>query len=172
RDAEAESRQRIVARMFRRGALVILLLILAVAGRPPGSSAADKADAANDFFETTIRPLLVEHCHKCHGETKPKSGLRLTSRTAILRGGDTGPAAVPGKPNESLLIQAVRQQGDLKMPPKEKLTQAQIDQLTRWVQLGLPWPETNPEKSVAAVQQGNDYLITDEQRQFWSFQPV
>src|SRR5438132_2956030 len=123
---------------------LVLLLMLAITGQARNVGAADKAGpAANDFFETEIRPLLVERCHKCHGENKPKSGLRLTSRAAVLRGGDTGPAVVPGKPDESLLIQAVRHEGDLKMPPNEKLTQAQIDQLTRWVKLGLPWPENS-----------------------------
>jgi hypothetical protein len=147
--------------------------MLAFAAQSSEGSAADpESPAANDFFETEIRPLLVQRCHKCHGEQKPKSGLRLTSRAALLKGGDTGPAAVPGKPEESLLIRAVRQDGDLKMPPNEKLTQAQIDKLTRWVQRGLTWPETPPDKSILAVRQGPQYPISAEQRRFWSFQPV
>src|SRR5207237_3594369 len=104
---------------MRRCRALLLLLILAVTVQPSRGYAADNASSANDFFETEIRPLLAERCHKCHGENKPKSGLRLSSRAAVLHGGDTGPAVVPGKPDESLLIQAVRHEGDLKMPPTE-----------------------------------------------------
>ena len=78
--------------------------------------------AAVEFFETSVRPVLIESCQKCHGPGKQSSGLRLDSREAILKGGDTGPAVVPGKPDESLLVQAVEQTHDeLKMPPKTKL---------------------------------------------------
>ncbi|MFM7150642.1 MAG: c-type cytochrome domain-containing protein, partial [Gemmataceae bacterium] len=76
---------------------------------------------ASDHFEKHIRPLLVEKCQSCHGEKKAKGGLRLDSRAAMVKGGDSGPVVVPGKPDESLLIQAVRQSGSLKMPPKGKL---------------------------------------------------
>ena len=91
---------------------------------------------------------------------------------AVLKGGDTGPAAVAGKPAESLLIQAVRHEGDLKMPPNGKLTQAEMNKLTRWVRLGLPWPEPRPDQSNPAVPPGQEYQISAEQRHFWSFQPV
>src|SRR5579884_14830 len=94
------------------------------------------------FFEKEIRPLLAERCFDCHGGKKTRGGPKLTSRAAILRGGDTRPAAVPGKPDESLLIQAVRRTGDLKMPPKQKLSDRDVARLVRWVELGLPWPET------------------------------
>jgi hypothetical protein len=163
---------------MRRAALVGFMLMLALAGRPSESGAADKiSSAGNDFFEREIRPLLVARCYKCHGENKPKSGLRLTSRASVLKGGDTGSAAIPGKPEESLLIQAVRQVGELKMPPNEKLTQGQVDQLTRWVKLGLPWPEANADQANAdqantTSRRGEHYQITDEQRRFWSFQPL
>src|SRR5437879_5101824 len=140
--------------MMRSAAVVGFWLVLAFAGQPRESAASDKTSpASNDFFENDIRPLLVARCHKCHGENKPKAGLRLTSRAAVLKGGDTGPAAIPGKPEESLLIQAVRQEDELKMPPNEKLTQAQVDGLSRWVKLGLPWPEANPDKLSKAARQ-------------------
>src|SRR5437870_3843099 len=92
-----------------------------------GSPAA--ADPGREFFEKKIRPVLVEHCFKCHsGEAgKPKGGLRLDSRAAVLQGGDTGPALVPGQPNDSLLLQAVRYtDAGLRMPPKGKLPDAVI----------------------------------------------
>ena len=79
------------------------------------------------FFETSVRPVLTEHCLKCHGDKKQWAGLRLDSREAALRGGDSGAAVVPGKPLESLLIRAVRHEDkDLKMPQDDKLSQRQI----------------------------------------------
>src|SRR5437764_13852959 len=93
-----------------------------------------------DFFENRIRPLLSEHCFNCHGPEKQMSGLRLDSRAALLRGGDNGPAVKPGDPEQSLLLQAVRQDGDLKMPPKIKLKPEQIDALAVWIKNGASWP--------------------------------
>src|SRR5262245_54627386 len=87
------------------------------AGDTPG-----KDLATVEFFEREVRPLLIEKCQACHGEKKVRGGLRLTGKSAVLKGGDRGPALVPGKPEESLLIQAVGYSGDLKMPPAGKLT--------------------------------------------------
>jgi len=125
--------------------------------------------AAVEFFEKEVRPLLVEHCVKCHRDDKVKGGLQLTGRAAVLRGGDSGAAVVPGKPRESLLIQAVRYDAEVRMPPKNKLKDEQIAVLARWVEMGAPWPgetATQPPPQSAAFQ------ITAEQRRFWSFQPV
>ena len=92
-------------------------------------------------FETHIRPILDEHCLKCHGSAKQWAGLRLDSREAILKGGDSGPAAVAGEPNASLLIRAVRHEDEnLKMPQDDKLTEQQVEVLTSWVKSGLPFP--------------------------------
>ncbi|MCX7400437.1 MAG: PSD1 and planctomycete cytochrome C domain-containing protein [Planctomycetales bacterium] len=92
-------------------------------------------------FETHVRPILDEHCLKCHGSTKQWASLRLDSRKAILKGGDSGPAAVAGEPNESLLIRAVRHDDEnLKMPQDDKLTDAQIEILSSWVKSGLAFP--------------------------------
>ena len=105
-----------------------------------GSEAEPTAEQVQ-FFETSIRPLLIEKCHKCHGAEKQWGTLRLDSREAVLRGGDTGAAIVPGQPAESLLVKAISHTDDnLKMPPKEKLTDRQIADLTRWVALGAPFP--------------------------------
>src|SRR5437879_7156010 len=94
-----------------------------------------------EFFEKEVRPLLVARCHKCHGDlAKPKGKLRLTSRTNVLQGGESGPAAVAGKPGESLLVQAIGYTDVLKMPPTERLPDREIATLTRWVQMGLAWP--------------------------------
>jgi hypothetical protein len=133
----------------------------------PVSSAA--APSADDFFEKQVRPLLVEHCLGCHGDKKPRGGLRLTSRAHLLKGGDSGPAAVAGKPNDSLLVQALRYNDAPRMPPKQKLSDRDIAVLTRWVQIGLPWPEAGARPGPPA---GGAFTITPEQRNFWSFRPV
>jgi mono/diheme cytochrome c family protein len=92
-------------------------------------------------FETHVRPILDEHCLKCHGSTKQWASLRLDSRKAILKGGDSGPAAVAGEPDESLLIRAVRHDDEnLKMPQDDKLTDEQIEILSNWVKSGLAFP--------------------------------
>ena len=88
------------------------------------------ADRADDF-ERHVRPMLVAHCLKCHGDAKPKGGLSLTSRAALLKGGDSGPAVVPGDPERSLLVRAVRYLDDgTRMPPASKMPRADIDRLT------------------------------------------
>lgn len=94
------------------------------------------------FFEKQVRPILVEHCDKCHGEKKQWGGLRLDSREAILAGGESGPAAVASQPEQSLFIRAIRQTDEnLKMPEEGKLSEEEIATLTRWVEMGLPYPE-------------------------------
>src|ERR1700733_11162864 len=80
----------------------------------------------DDDFEKHVRPLLVKHCFKCHGPTKASGGLRLDSREAILKGGESGPAAVVGKPEESRLLKAVAYRDDLRMPPQGKLPDGDI----------------------------------------------
>ena len=116
-----------------KGLLVSMGQNLCRSVRPPGllaaalllttPLAADVADpppaAAYEFFEKKVRPLLATHCFECHGAQKQESGLRLDSREAVLRGGDTGPAALPGSVAESLLLEAVEHRG-LEMPPLPK----------------------------------------------------
>jgi hypothetical protein len=126
------------------------------------------AETPFHFFETRIRPVLADHCTRCHGETKHKSGLRLDSRRAMLTGGDRGPAIVPGRPDKSLLIQAIGHADDLKMPPTKKLTTAQIADLTRWVKMGAPWPVGD---AVSTVRRG-PFQLTERDRAHWAFQPV
>ena len=90
---------------------------------------------ANDeglrIFESEVRPVLMEHCQSCHGAKKQEAGLRLDFRQGLLHGGDSGAAVVPGKPDESLLIAAVRHIGDVQMPPKQKLKDKQIESLVQ-----------------------------------------
>jgi hypothetical protein len=132
-----------------------------------GVRAADPSPAEAEFFEKEVRPLLVNRCQKCHGDQKTKGDLRLDSLASVLKGGASGPAVVPGQPEASRLIRAIRYTDSPKMPPKEKLADADIVTLTRWVQMGLPWPETAGTATTA-----DRFQITAEQRRFWSFQPV
>lgn len=93
------------------------------------------------FFENHVRPILFDHCLECHGDKKQWGGLRLDSREAALRGGDSGPAIVPGKPQESLLIRAIRHVDDLKMPKEGKLNEQEITKLEQWIHMGAPHSE-------------------------------
>ena len=97
-----------------------------------------------EFFETKIRPLFAEECYRCHSDEakKLKGDLRLDTRSGMLKGGETGAAIVPGNPDASLLIKAVRYKDqDTAMPPKRRLSDAQIADLEAWVKLGSPYPE-------------------------------
>ncbi|MCW5557253.1 MAG: hypothetical protein KIT22_05390, partial [Verrucomicrobiae bacterium] len=101
--------------------------------------------AAEEFFESRIRPLLIEHCYECHSaeHRKAKGGLLLDSREGWRKGGEGGPVIVPGDPDHSRLIQAVRYlDKDLRMPPKEPLSREQIESLVAWVEQGAPDPRT------------------------------
>ncbi len=96
-----------------------------------------------DFFENKIRPVLADHCYKCHSTyaEKVKGGLLLDSRAALLQGGDDGPVIVPGNPEASLLIKAVRYTDpDLQMPKDKKLADDEIADLAAWVKMGAPDP--------------------------------
>src|SRR4029453_18805322 len=108
-----------------------------------------------DFFETKVRPVLANSCLDCHTDMR-SGGLRLDSREAMLKGGKSGPALVPGDPEKSLLIQAVRQTGALKMPKGGKLTAAEIDGLVEWVKNGAVWPPF-PTTSFAVVLGGSTH---------------
>jgi hypothetical protein len=132
---------------------------------PINAQSPTRADV--DFFESKVRPLLIQNCHECHSTKakKQKGGLLLDSRAAILAGGDTGPAVVPGHPEKSLLIEAVRQtNGKLMMPKKGKLRPQEIAILEEWVARGAPYPGS-AEPSVA-----KDGIDWARGRAFWSFQ--
>ncbi len=97
---------------------------------------------AEALFESKVRPVLAQSCVKCHGDKKARGGLRIDSRAAVLRGGDRGPAVVPGEPNKSLLIQALRYtHADVKMPPDQRLPAAVVKDFEAWVKGGAAWPE-------------------------------
>ncbi len=121
----------------------------------------------NRFFEQHVRPLLVENCFECHGKSKQKGDLRLDSISEILAGGESGPSIVPKKADESLLIEAIRYES-YEMPPGGKMSEEKIAILEKWIEMGAPWPGQDRH---AAVKNSAD-KITDEDRQFWSFQPL
>src|SRR5438309_237371 len=126
--------------MLRR---IVVLTLFSLAGTALPRAAA--GDAGVEFFEKKVRPVLVEHCYSCHASTgkKQRGGLALDSRPALQKGGDSGTALVPGKPDDSLLIKAIRYTDpDLRMPPKSKLPAAVIADLEKWVALGAPDPRT------------------------------
>lgn len=127
---------------------------------------ADPAPDGIAFFESKIRPLLVDRCLECHGEKKQKGGLRLDSRAAWQQGGETGPAITPGNVDASLLIKAVRYADkDLQMPPKKQLAPEEVAVLEQWVKLGAPDPRDGKLVLAKAV----DF---EAGRKMWAFQPV
>src|SRR5438034_3687235 len=134
---------------------------------PPTAQEAVRPESA-EFFEARVRPVLAANCYDCHTEEQ-LGGLRLDSREAMLKGGKRGPAIVPGDPDHSLLVAAVRQSGDLKMPKGGRLKPEDVDALAAWVRAGAPWPTAA--KTTAAAKAGG-YVIKPEQRAFWAFQPI
>ena len=149
-----------------------LWLLLFLVGTPQLAGAEKKpaADGAAglDFFEAKIRPVLVEHCYKCHSVEagKSKGDLLLDSREAIRAGGDRGPAVVPGDPEASLLLTAISHADpDLKMPPKkERLPEAVIDDIRTWIRMGA----ADPREEVAA-NATRPPVDLEAGRRFWAF---
>lgn len=151
-----------------------LTLVLMLTAAPADDAKKDPtpppSKEALQFFESKVRPVLADHCFKCHAGDKHKGGLRLDARAAVLAGGDQGPAIVLGNPDKSLLIKAIRHDdGQLKMPPKEKLTKEQIAALTEWVRIGAPWPGGDTPTATVAKR---EKIITDKDRAHWAFRPV
>jgi cytochrome c553 len=143
----------------------ILCLIITVGFLDLSRNAAIAQSEALVHFEKNIRPVLVTSCLKCHGPEKQKGGLRLDSLNAILKGGETGPALEPGRPEKSLILSALRYE-DLEMPPKAPLASSVIDQFATWISNGAPWA-TNLDSIRPA-----DDKITATDREWWAFQPV
>src|SRR5262245_36502219 len=122
-----------------------------------------------EFFEMRVRPVLTRTCLTCHAATR-MGGLDMTSRDGLLKGGNSGPAVVPGEPEHSLLIQAVSYTHKrLKMPLQQpRLSDQEVADLSAWVKAGAIWPES----PAASSSPSPEYRITPEQRAFWAFQPV
>jgi hypothetical protein len=131
------------------------------------SFSADLTPAQAQFFENKIRPVLADNCYKCHSQSseKIKAGLLLDTKEALLKGGETGPAIVPGDPEKSLLIKAVRYTDpDLQMPPKgKKLSDDQIADLVAWVKMGAPDPR---------IATASQKAWADSGKKHWAWQPL
>jgi len=124
------------------------------------------------FFESKIRPALIEHCYECHsvGAKKIKGGLVLDSRAGVQKGGDTGAVITPGDPDASLLIQALRHVSeDIAMPPKKKLPPEVIADFEQWVRLGAPDPRTTDTLAAVQAKEGIDWA---KAREWWSLRPL
>jgi hypothetical protein len=142
-------------------------------------------NAAEQFFVDEVRPVLTTRCISCHGPDKAEGGLRLDSRDAAVEGGDSGPSLVPGKPNDSLLLMAVKRTHKvLEMPPKQKLSKTDVATLERWILDGAPWPtalRSTDEAPVASGERIGDawsdsrnpivQLFGGERLDLWSLRP-
>ena len=153
--------------IFNRAAAVILFSVFLIADARARAADNPASREALEFFERKVRPLLSGSCFRCHGEKKQKGKLRLDSLERILAGGESGPAVVAGNPQESRLIRAIGYQDpELKMPPKEKLSDDQVSILVRWVELGAPWPKEGPG---GAVKREPGLEVTARDRDWWAF---
>ncbi len=148
------------------GAWCVLAILLAAPLR-----AAEANLAGIEFFERKVRPLFAENCYSCHGEEKQKGKLRLDSPAAISAGGESGPVIAAGKPDESRMILAVSYKDEeLKMPPKTRLSDKQVTDLTEWVKLGAPMPASDVASNTAPSKK--EFQITEKDRAHWAFQPL
>jgi hypothetical protein len=154
-------------------ATVMSLAIINAAQAPADRANATSSTAQSvEFFETRIRPLLAANCFACHSESA-MAGLRVDSREGMLKGGETGAAIVPGKPEESTLIKAIQHaDGYPKMPRgRARLQQADIDALIEWVRAGAPWP-TAASATAATPVVSHEKPVTAEHRAYWAFKPL
>lgn len=159
-----------------RRVLVLLGMCLAAFIVWPRERADSQESAAFDaasveFFTTKVKPLLEARCFECHGpETKVlKGGLSLASRAAMLRGGDSGPVIVPGKPSESLLVKAINYV-DFEMPPKSRMPDGEVAILTEWVKRGAPWTVGKDDpKSDHKIE---SFPIEERKGKHWAWQPI
>ena len=125
-------------------------------------------------FEDRIRPLLLQHCVTCHGPTKSEAGLRLDQPMRFAQGGDSGPLLDSDQPLQSLILQAVRHEDGLKMPPNKQLSDGEISSLEAWVRAGAVWPEYIADSGSIAIAPGGlgTERITQADREYWFFQPL
>ncbi|MEX2027622.1 MAG: DUF1549 domain-containing protein, partial [Pirellulaceae bacterium] len=154
-------------------AIAIAVLLPLAVGTVVESARAEEpsSDKAVEFFEKQVRPLLVDKCYECHSQQagKQKGNLLLDSRAGWIKGGDSGASIAPGKPDESLLIKAVRYDADfVQMPPTGKLPEAAVATLVKWIEMGAPDPRVTGEAAARPKAQIN----IEQARRHWAFQPV
>ncbi len=154
------------------GAVTLIFCLWIPLGISLGQEKPAKEFSAEDleFFESKVRPLLIERCYECHGpDAAPlEGGLSLASRAAILAGGDTGPGIVPGNAEESLIIEAIHYGGVYEMPPDTKMAAAEIEILTKWVNQGAAWPH----ESANEIEKQEEFDIAKRKAAHWCWQPI
>jgi cytochrome c553 len=149
--------------------LALALFVGVVGARVAVAQSAPPTPEGAEFFETKIRPVLVDSCYRCHSAEaeggKVKGGLRLDTREGMLKGGESGkPAVVPGNAGASLLVEAIRHtNADLQMPPKKKLGERQVADFVAWINMGAPDPRATPALSPPVTK-------AQDRRNFWAFQ--
>jgi hypothetical protein len=156
---------------MRLDVLSALAAMLFAASVGPASARLSGDETGFKFFEDKVRPILAQHCYECHGPDSGdgKAKLRLDSHKAVLKGGRSGPALNPGEPERSLMMLALRHEGDVAMPPKKKLAQHEIDAIGAWIKMGAPWPGTGG-SVVPAKHAADEPGWDDRARSFWAFQ--
>ena len=148
--------------------------LLATAGLAVGAQKppASPDRQAAEFFESRVRPLLHRACFDCHSDKQQMGGVRLDSLAAMLRGNSGGPVLVPGAPEKSRIVEAIRYDGKVKMPPSGKLKSEEIEALAAWIGMGAPWPGARVSDAAREAARSGQFVTTDEQRRHWAFRPV
>jgi len=149
--------------------ILSLLVVVAMPAMAWAKSAPRDDASLVEFFEKSVRPLLVAHCYTCHSaDTNSRGGLRVDDRNGLIVGGGHGPAVIPGKPDESLLIKAVTRVGELKMPPERPLSDSDVAILKRWIRDGAAWTK------VASVASDRQIVANYPKlrKEHWAWQPL
>jgi cytochrome c553 len=155
----------LIPRLIALATLALVAAAPAVVRQRP----APPSEAAVEFFEKKIRPVLVNNCYNCHSaDTNSQGGLRVDDRNGLLTGGKRGPAIVPGHPEKSLLITAIHQTGPLKMPPKKQLTAEQVADLSKWITDGAAWPGIK----VPVISASRSARYAKLKKEHWAWQPL
>ena len=155
----------------RLGVFAVLgCVVPAAAGPPPDPDHAANMAASQRLFKDKVRPLLVTQCLDCHGGAKTKSGFSLATREALLKGGDRGPAVVPGKGASSHLVRFVARTDEPHMPPKQPAPEGAVALLTRWIDLGAAYDR--PLVEAAGPAGPKPLTVTDKDRDYWAYRPL
>ncbi|ODT98168.1 MAG: hypothetical protein ABS79_06365 [Planctomycetes bacterium SCN 63-9] len=151
---------------------ILVGFLLFIASLPAVSRAQDSGE---EFFERSVRPVLVARCYSCHSSSAKsvKGGLRLDNAAAIRRGGDSGEIIIPGKPDESLLLEALaHQDGAAAMPPDGKLPEKSLADFRRWVEIGAPIPPDRGDSRSQSADEAPKSIDFAKGRRFWSLRPI
>ena len=146
---------------------VVMSMCFGLLWHPLGVAADPPTNQQLDHFENQIRPVLVQHCQRCHGAKKTEAGLRVDSLAALKTGGDSGAAVIPGDSEGSLLWQALNHDG-FEMPPDEQLAAETVDAFRVWIDQGAAWPAG---ESVAPAL-GDQTYLSKKGTDHWAFQPI